>query len=43
MNADISSQIDDANVMIEVLGLQPTVVAVSDDSAEDPLAKKFER
>jgi len=41
MNADISSQIDDANVLIEVLvGLQPTVVTVSDDSGEDPLAKK---
>merc|ERR1711871_220890 len=41
LNADISSQIDDANTLIEVLvSLQPMVITASDDSAEDPLAKK---
>ena len=40
-NADISSQIDDANTLIEVLvSLQPTVVKVVDENAEDPLARK---
>lgn len=44
MNADISSQIDDANTLIDVLvGLQPTVLAAAgDDTTEDPLAKKSE-
>ena len=40
-NADISSQIDDANVLIEVLvSLQPRIVKVTDEQAEDPLAKQ---
>jgi dynein heavy chain len=41
-NADISSQIDDANTLIEVLvSLQPSVIkAASDESGEDPLAKQ---
>jgi len=40
-NADISSQIDDANTLIEVLvSLQPRVVKVVDENAEDPLAKQ---
>ncbi|CAE7820276.1 DHC10, partial [Symbiodinium microadriaticum] len=40
-NADISSQIDDANALIEVLvSLQPATVTVASDAAEDPLAKQ---
>ena len=40
-NADISSQIDDANTLIDVLvSLQPRVVKVVDENAEDPLAKQ---
>ena len=40
-NADISSQIDDANILIEVLvSLQPRAVKVVDENAEDPLAKQ---
>ncbi|CAM9180031.1 unnamed protein product [Ectocarpus fasciculatus] len=41
-NADISSQIDDANTLIEVLvSLQPTVVSTAaDETAEDPLSKQ---
>jgi dynein heavy chain len=41
-NADIASQIEDANTLIEVLvSLQPAIVkAALDESAEDPLAKQ---
>lgn len=40
-NADIASQIEDANVLIEVLvSLQPRVLKVVDENAEDPLAKQ---
>ena len=40
-NADISSQIDDTNVLIETLvSLAPTVVKAVDENAEDPLARK---
>jgi dynein heavy chain, axonemal len=40
-NADISSQIDDANALIEVLvSLQPATVVAASDAAEDPLAKQ---
>lgn len=40
-NADISSQIDDANTLIDVLvSLQPRIVKVVDENAEDPLARQ---
>ena len=38
-NADISSQIDDSNIVIDVLlGLQPAVIVADDENAEDPVA-----
>lgn len=41
LNADISSQIDDANTLISTLvGLQPRVVKSSSEDGEDPLAKQ---
>jgi len=40
-NADISSQIDDSNIVLDVLlGLQPRVVTATDDDAEDPVAQQ---
>jgi len=40
-NADISSQIDDANTLIDVLvSLQPNVAKAADEDTEDPLAKQ---
>ena len=43
LNADISSQIDDANTLIETLvGLQPRVSKSSSEEGEDPLAKQCE-
>jgi dynein heavy chain len=40
-NADISSQIDDSNVVIDVLvSLQPRVVTTTEDDAEDPVAQQ---
>jgi dynein heavy chain, axonemal len=40
-NADISSQIDDSNIVLDVLlSLQTATVAVVDDDAEDPVAQQ---
>jgi len=40
-NADISSQIDESNIVIEVLvSLQPRVVTAADEDAEDPIASQ---
>ena len=38
-NSDMAASIDDANILLDVLvSLQPRVIKVTDDSAEDPLA-----
>ena len=40
-NSDIAASVDDANTLIDVLvSLQPRVVKVVDENAEDPLAKQ---